>query len=106
MPVYEDQCFECDHIWEWYSPHVTDCSGTCPKCGGPGERLFSRYSPKVFAAFNTRNLDPDGREIHVGRQKDLSRYCNEYGVVHCPDPKDAPPKKRAPQPGIDTTLVD
>jgi hypothetical protein len=45
------------------------------------ERLFSLAAVSVFQSFSTRNLDPDGKEVHIGRKTDLTRACHEFGVV-------------------------
>jgi hypothetical protein len=49
------------------------------------ERLFSLAAVSVFQGFNTRNLDPDGKEIHIGRRSELTRACHEFGVVPATD---------------------
>jgi putative FmdB family regulatory protein len=88
MPVYEAQCANCGHKYEWYCGCVaTDDTKNCPKCGGSGERLYSLAAVKVFQSFKTRNIDPGGREIEITSQSQLSHLCNEFKLTHVDDPK-------------------
>lgn len=42
---------------------------------------------KVFEAFTTRNIHPDGKELPVRNRGDLAFYAREYGVRHVDDPE-------------------
>ena len=87
MPIYEAECRDCGHFFEYYSVHITDVSENCPKCSGATDRLYSLSVPKFFDGFVTRNIDPSGRPIHVKSQKQLSSLCNQHNLVHLDDPK-------------------
>jgi hypothetical protein len=39
-----------------------------------------KISVQVFEAFTTRNIDPDGKPIHIGSKGDLEWAAREYGV--------------------------
>lgn len=96
MPIYEAECTVCRAPFEWYSSQVTDETRDCPSCGGKAERLFSRYSAKVFQEFVTRNIDPSGVPIRIKSQSQLSSLCNEHKLIHMDDPK-YQPKHPTPQ---------
>ena len=90
MPMYEAECRSCGYRYEWFESLPTDQTQSCPRCGGEGERLFSRYSPKIFQPFVTRNILPGGVPIEVKSQGQLSSLCNEHHLVHLDDPKYEP----------------
>lgn len=98
MPMYEAECRSCGRRYEWYEPLPVDTTQRCPKCGGEGDRLFSRYSPKIFAPFVTRNIMPDGSPVEVKSQRQLSSLCNEHKLVHVDDPKYEPRHFTPPSP--------
>jgi putative FmdB family regulatory protein len=87
MPIYEAECLECGHIFEYYSVQITDESRNCPVCTGITERLFSLSHPAFFQSFVTKNIDPSGMPIHVKSQRQLSELCNRHNLVHLDDPK-------------------
>lgn len=90
MPMYEEECTKCGYSFEYYSPHFTSDTKPCPKCIGEALRVFSRYAPKIFAQFVTRNILPDGSPVVVKSQSQLSSLCNEHKLVHLDDPKYEP----------------
>jgi hypothetical protein len=56
-----------------------------------GERMVIDWmtlpqSAQEFVAFDTRNITPDGKSVHVGSRGDLAFYAREYGVRHVDDP--------------------
>jgi len=59
-------------------------------CGGFTERLYSLAAMAMFDGFETTNLHPEGRKMHVRSKKELSNLCHEFGVVPAGD---APPPK-------------
>ena len=98
MPMYEAECSVCGYKFEYYSVHITDFTNDCPKCGGKSDRLFSRYKPKIFQPFVTRNIMPDGSPVVVESQSQLSSLCNEHKLVHLDDPKWEPKHMTPPSP--------
>lgn len=40
----------------------------------------------IFEAFDTRNIHPDAKRIHIGSRGDLAWAAREYGVRHVDDP--------------------
>ena len=95
MPIYEAECSECGCAFDWYESLPTDIDRPCPECGGRADRLFSLSNLSFFQEFTTRNIDPQGKPIHVKSQKQLSSLCNKHNLVHLDDPKamDARPQK-------------
>jgi len=102
MPIYEESCRACGHVHEYYSPSFNDTTVPCPKCDGYADRCISVSVPKVFKAFSTRNIAPDGRELHIGSQRELSRYCHEFGVVPASDIGGGPPQTKLGFPEMET----
>jgi putative FmdB family regulatory protein len=98
LPLYEAECSKCGYAFEWYEVLPTDETRPCPRCAGKAERLFSRYSARMFTPFVTRNILPDGRPILVESQRQLSSLCNEHKLVHLDDPKWEPRHKTPPNP--------
>jgi putative FmdB family regulatory protein len=96
MPLYEDRCTKCEHVFEWYAVRPTDESKLCPKCGSAAERIYSRAAVKAFQEFTTRNIDPSGTPIKITSQGQLSRLCNEFKLNHVDDPKAERPRNLTP----------
>lgn len=94
MPLYEDQCRVCGYVHEYLS-NYTDQTRRCPKCGGFADRLYSLAAVNVFKSFDTRNISPDGKPMHIGTAGDLTRACHEFGVVPAADAA-APPTRFNP----------
>lgn len=90
MPIYEAECRACGRRYEWYVALPVEDTNKCTYCGGDGDRVFSRYAPKFFSPFVTRNIMPDGSPVEVKSQSQLSSLCNEYKLVHVDDPKHEP----------------
>lgn len=102
MPLYEATCLECHRKYEWLSVHVSEDTQPCPLCGGTGERIYSLSALKIFAPFCTRNIFPDGRQVEIKSQAQLSGLCNEFKLTHIDDPK-AEMRHKAP-PTLDEML--
>jgi putative FmdB family regulatory protein len=107
MPIYEFECSECSHVYEFLETRPSDVIRDCPLCGGKGVKLYSTYSPKFFQGFVTRNIDPSGRPIHVKSQKQLSSLCNEHNLVHLDDPGEKnTPQQKYRTPGQITGMIE
>lgn len=91
MPIYEEECRACGLKQEYLSS-VTNETRPCRECGGLTDRLYSLAALAVFEGFDTRNIHPDGKNIHIGRKGDLTRMCHEFGVV--PGDNVMPPSTR------------
>jgi len=81
MPIYEADCSACGIRYEWYSPQVTEDTACCPKCLGPGERVYSWCAGHVFQPFTTRNIMRDGSPVTITSHQQHVRLCHENGVV-------------------------
>lgn len=46
----------------------------------------AKIGVSAFQAFDTTNIDPEGRSIHVGSRTELSRLMNTHGLNHIDDP--------------------
>jgi putative FmdB family regulatory protein len=92
VPLYEESCRDCGLKFEHIDHVPNEVSPPCPKCGGVSERLYSLAAVKLFKSFRTRNIYPDGMEVEVRSQSQLSQLCNEYHVNPVPDIKIDPPK--------------
>ncbi len=87
MPLYESECPQCGLKQENYVVLPTAANFPCKRCGTVTERLFSRFSGRVFQQFWTRNIDPEGKPILIETQSQLSHLCNEHKLTHIDDPK-------------------
>lgn len=46
----------------------------------------AKIGASAFQAFDTKNIDPEGRSIHVGGRTELSKLMNKHGLNHIDDP--------------------
>jgi putative FmdB family regulatory protein len=44
MPLYEYRCDRCDRVFEVLVRRPGDAEVTCSECGGPVEKLLSRFA--------------------------------------------------------------
>lgn len=92
MPIYEEQCRLCGHNFEYISFKFTEETKPCPLCGAGSDRIPSVCAGTVFEGYDTRNISPDGKSMHIGSKGDLTRACHEFGVVPAGDA--IPPRTR------------
>jgi len=48
MPTYEYRCMKCGHKFEEFQSMSAEPLDTCPKCGGPAERIISGGAGLLF----------------------------------------------------------
>jgi len=87
MPIWDFEC-KCGHR-ERKETNVCNVESVRPKhCGKPMVIDWSgaKIGTSAFQAFDTTNIDPDGRSIHVGSRKELSSLMNKHGLNHIDDP--------------------
>jgi hypothetical protein len=87
MPLWDFKCERCEHIVFDVASHKHDPDAVAPNhCDNPMEVLYSPPKPKIFQPFTTRNIHPDGQEITVISQRQLSSLENQYGIRQIDDP--------------------
>lgn len=87
MPTWDFEC-QCGHR-ERKETNVCNVETVRPQhCGAPMEIDWSggKIATSVFQAFDTKNIDPEGRSVHVGSRKELSSLMNKHGLNHVDDP--------------------
>ncbi len=48
MPTYEYRCTQCSHQFEQFQNITDEALKTCPKCGGPVQRLIGAGAGLIF----------------------------------------------------------
>ncbi len=89
MPRWDFECSECKKKELDLVHHRCDPELIWPSCCGQRmEMLFGNWNNPVtvFESFTTTNLHPDGQEITVTSQTQLSRLQNEMGCQRVDDP--------------------
>lgn len=96
MPIYEEECPKCGNKDSYLSFRITEDTRECSKCGSAMERLYSLSAVSIFDGFSTRNISPNGENMHIRSKRELSSLCHEFGVVPAMDAP--PPTTRFNQP--------
>jgi len=89
MPTWDFQCSACEKKALDVVYHRCDPEPIWPICCGERmEMLFANWKTPVtvFETFTTTNLHPEGEEITVTSQTQLSHLQNEMGVQRVDDP--------------------
>jgi len=90
MPNLDFICEKCNHVEHevFYSSSDGPEPAAPIHCGQIMEIYWNsmRQSVKQFEPFETNNILPGGKNIRIHSQKQLSHLCNEFGLVHTPEP--------------------
>lgn len=87
MIRHDFQCSveSCPHVELDVTVSASDWDATVPQhCGRPMEISYQKLDVaiKVFEAFETRNVSPDGRLMRIASKGDLEFAAREYGCRH------------------------
>jgi putative FmdB family regulatory protein len=71
MPTYEYECQECKHRFDQFQSMSAEPIKTCPRCGGPVERLISGGAGVIIKGYGFHATDYAGARPRCG----LDRPC-------------------------------
>lgn len=89
MPIYDQTCIACGHIWE-----IVEKPGVhppCPKCGGASERIWLKPNNVIDDSLDEWNENVGHEPVHFSSKTQKRQYLREHGlqefVRHTPHPR-------------------
>jgi putative FmdB family regulatory protein len=80
MPTYEYKCGECGHLFEKFSPKISDeSSAECPKCEGLAERLISGGAGLLFKGSGFHATDYRSKSYKDAAKKEKETQSGASG---------------------------